>query len=107
MAILAALTVSRLAGLVFSVVDLFYDEAQYWMWGQDLAFGYYSKPPLLAWLLAGTRQVCGNAEWCIRAPAPLFYGATSLAVYFTARLLYDERTGFWAALLTALTTGIV
>lgn len=106
-ALLVGLTLLRLAGLTFSVIDLFYDEAQYWMWGQDLAFGYYSKPPLLAWLLAGTRQVCGDAEWCIRAPAPLFYGATSLAVYFAARLLYDEHTGFWASLLTALTTGIV
>ncbi|WP_315831415.1 ArnT family glycosyltransferase [Bradyrhizobium prioriisuperbiae] len=104
--LLVGLTITRLVGLRFSVVDLFYDEAQYWMWGQDLAFGYYSKPPLLAWLLAATRQVCGDAEWCIRAPAPLFHCATSLAVYFTARVLYDERTGFWASLLTALTTGI-
>jgi len=105
--ILFGLTIARLIGLRLSVVDLFYDEAQYWTWAQDLAFGYFSKPPLLAWLLAGTRQVCGDAEWCVRAPAPLLYCATSLAVYFTARLLYDERTGFWAALLTALTTGVV
>jgi dolichyl-phosphate-mannose-protein mannosyltransferase len=105
--ILAVLTALRLAGLRLSVVDLFYDEAQYWSWAQDLAFGYFSKPPLLAWLLAATRQVCGDGEWCIRSPAPILYFATSLAVYFTARLLYDERTGFWAGLLTALTTGVV
>ncbi|MEW6643544.1 MAG: glycosyltransferase family 39 protein [Pseudomonadota bacterium] len=105
--VILGLTLARLIGLRLSVVDLFYDEAQYWTWAQDLAFGYFSKPPLLAWLLAGTRQVCGDAEWCVRAPAPLLYAATSLAVYFTARLLYDERTGFWAALLTALTTGVV
>lgn len=107
LAVIATLTFVRLIGLRLSVVDLFYDEAQYWTWARDLAFGYYSKPPLLAWLLAGTRQVCGDAEWCVRAPAPLLYAATSLAVYFTARLLYDERTGFWAAVLTALTTGVV
>jgi 4-amino-4-deoxy-L-arabinose transferase-like glycosyltransferase len=105
--LLIVLTVIRLAGLTFSVVDLFYDEAQYWSWAQDLAFGYFSKPPLLAWLLAGTRQVCGDAEWCLRAPSPLLYFATSLIVYFAGRLLYDERTGFWGALLTALTTGVV
>jgi hypothetical protein len=41
------------------------------------------------------------------ARPPILYFATSLAVYFTGRLLSDERTGFWAGLLTALTTGIV
>ena len=105
--ILALLTCVRLAGLTLSVVDLFDDEAQYWSWSRDLAFGYYTKPPLLAWLLGLTSHVCGDAEWCVRSPAPILYFATSLTVYFAARNFYDERTGFWAALLTALTTGIV
>ncbi|WP_146604409.1 ArnT family glycosyltransferase [Rhodoplanes roseus] len=104
-AILLALTALRLAGLRLSLVDLFYDEAQYWSWAQNLAFGYYSKPPLLAWIIWGAERVCGEAEWCVRAPAPLFYLGTSLAVYATGRALYDERVGFWAALMTALTTG--
>jgi hypothetical protein len=105
--LLAALTALRLAGLSVSAVDLFYDEAQYWNWAQDLAFGYFSKPPLLAWLLAGTRHICGDGEFCTRAPAPVIYFITSLLVYATARRLYDQRTAFWAALLTALTTGVV
>jgi 4-amino-4-deoxy-L-arabinose transferase-like glycosyltransferase len=106
-AILAVLTMARLIGLRFSVVDLFFDEAQYWWWGHDLAFGYFSKPPFLAWTIAAARQVCGDAEWCVRAPAPLFYFITSLTVYFVTRRLYDETTGFWAGLLMALTTGVV
>jgi hypothetical protein len=105
--ILGLLTAVRLAGLAYSSVELFDDEAQYWSWGRDLAFGYYSKPPLLAWLIAATTHVCGDAEWCVRSPAPVLYFATSVVVYFAARNFYDERTGFWAALLTALTTGIV
>ncbi|MFL9827971.1 ArnT family glycosyltransferase [Rhodoplanes sp. SY1] len=103
--ILLALTALRLVGLRLSIVDLFYDEAQYWSWAQNLAFGYYSKPPLLAWIIWGTERVCGEAEWCVRAPAPIFYCGTSLVVYAIGRALYDERTGFWAALMTALTTG--
>ncbi|MDQ0355114.1 hypothetical protein J2S22_002043 [Rhodoplanes tepidamans] len=105
LAILGALTALRLIGLRLSVVDLFYDEAQYWSWAQNLAFGYYSKPPLLAWIIWGAERVCGDAEWCVRAPAPVFYLGTSLMVYAIGRALYDERTGFWAALMTALTTG--
>jgi 4-amino-4-deoxy-L-arabinose transferase-like glycosyltransferase len=105
--IVAGVTVLRLVGLRFSVVDLFFDEAQYWAWSRDLALGYYTKPPLLAWIISAATHVCGDAEWCVRAPSPLFHAATSLAVYAIGRRLYDERAGFWAALLTVLGTGIV
>ena len=83
--VLTVLTIVRLIGLRLSVVDLFYDEAQYWSWSRDLAFGYYSKPPLLAWLIAVAEQACGSAEWCVRAPAPILYCATSLVVYAIGR----------------------
>jgi len=106
-AVLAALTLVRLIGLSTSVVDLFPDEAQYWSWSRDLAWGYFSKPPLLAWTIALADQVCGSAEACIRAPAPILYFATSLVVYGIAAALYDERAAFWAAMLTALGTGVV
>jgi len=50
--LLAILTLIRLVGLSFSSVDLFFDEAQYWAWSREPAFGYFSKPPLLAWTIA-------------------------------------------------------
>lgn len=103
--ILAALTLIRLIGLKFSVVDLFFDEAQYWAWSRELAFGYFTKPPLLAWVIGAAESVCGGSEACIRAPAPLFYFATSLLVYAVARELYDSRVAFYASLSTALATG--
>src|SRR5438128_8810051 len=105
--ILALLTVIRLAGLKLSVVNLFFDEAQYWAWSRELAFGYFSKPPLLAWVIAVAERVCGSSEACIRAPAPIFYFGTSLLVYAVARQLYDGRVAFFAALSTALATGAV
>jgi 4-amino-4-deoxy-L-arabinose transferase-like glycosyltransferase len=105
--LLAGLTFVRLIGLKFSVVDLFYDEAQYWAWSREPAFGYFSKPPLLAWTIALSEQVCGSSEACIRAPAPVFYFATSLLVYAIARQLYDAQVAFYSALSTALATGCV
>jgi hypothetical protein len=105
--IVVALTIVRLVALRFSVVDLFYDEAQYWSWSRELALGYYTKPPLLAWIISAASRVCGNSEWCVRAPSPLFYAGTSMVVYAIGRRLYDERAGFWAALSIALATGIV
>ena len=106
-ALLTLLTVIRLIGLKFSVVDLFFDEAQYWAWSRELAFGYFTKPPLLAWLIAGAETLCGSSEACIRAPAPILYFGTSLLVFAIARQLYDETVAFFAALATALTPGVV
>jgi len=106
-ALLAALTLVRLVGLTLSSVDLFFDEAQYWAWSRELAFGYFSKPPLLAWTIALAERLCGSAEACIRAPAPILYFGTSLLVYAVARQLYDARIAFFAALSIALATGTV
>ena len=105
--ILAALTAVRLIGLKMSAVDLFYDEAQYWDWSRQLAFGYFSKPPLLAWIIAVAERVCGDAEACIRAPAPILYLGTSLLVYPLTRQLYDSNVAFFATLATAMMTGLV
>src|SRR6478672_10360384 len=95
LALLLALTVIRLIGLHFSVVDLFFDEAQYWVWSREPAFGYFSKPPLLAWIIAAAEHVCGGSEACVRAPAPILYLGTSLLVYAIARELYDTRVAFY------------
>src|SRR5215510_7710933 len=96
--IVGALTLIRLIGLKLSVVDLFFDEAQYWAWSRELDFGYFSKPPLLSWTIALAERICGGSEACIRAPAPILYFGTSLLVYEVARQLYDSRTAFYAAL---------
>lgn len=105
--IVIALTIARLAGLTLSRVDLYYDESQYWSWSRELAFGYFSKPPMLAWLIAAAGHICGDSEACVRAPAPLMFLGTSLFAYSIGRALYDSRTGFWAAMLIALGTGPV
>jgi len=99
MIILAALLAVRLIGLDLLATDLFFDEAQYWSWSLDPAFGYYSKPPLIAWLIGSATAVCGHLEACIRAPGPLLHTATALLTFFLARSLYNDRVGFWAAII--------
>jgi 4-amino-4-deoxy-L-arabinose transferase-like glycosyltransferase len=104
--ILLALTAARVIGLHTSVVDLFFDEAQYWAWSRDLAFGYFSKPPLLAWIIAASDQFCGSGEACLRIASPLFYLGTSLVVFAIADELYGKEPAFWSALTFALLTGV-
>jgi 4-amino-4-deoxy-L-arabinose transferase-like glycosyltransferase len=75
------------------------DEAQYWSWSKDLAFGYFSKPPMIAWLIALTTALFGDSEAAIRLAAPLLHAATAFAIFALAQSLYDERVAFWSCLV--------
>lgn len=103
---LAGLLVLRLVALKLSATDLFFDEAQYWSWAQTPDFGYYSKPPLIAWLIYGSTQVCGDGEFCVRVTSPIVHTLTSLVVFLTGRQLYDARTGALAGLAFATLPGV-
>lgn len=102
-----AVTAIRLLGLWLSVVELNLEEAQYWEWSRHFAFGYFSKPPLIAWIIAATTGVCGDGEACVRASAPLFYAGTSLAVYGLAAALYGRSVAFLAGLTALFSIAIV
>ncbi|MGB8275001.1 MAG: glycosyltransferase family 39 protein [Alphaproteobacteria bacterium] len=97
----AAITLVRWLVLAKSGLGLYGDEAQYWSWAQHPAPGYFSKPPLVAWVIAATTALCGDGEPCVRAAAPLVHGATSLVLFALARLLYDRRIAFWTAVTFA------
>lgn len=103
---LGAILAFRIAALAFNRTDLMFDEAQYWAWSRDLAFGYFSKPPLIGWLIAGVTGLCGNSEFCVRLPSPVLYTAASFFVFLAGRRLYDARTGFWAALVFSTLPGV-
>lgn len=105
-AAVAALTAARLAWLAFQSADLYPDEAQYWFWAQHLAFGYYSKPPLVAWLIALTTGLFGDGEFAVRLSAPLLHACAAGFVYGIGARLYDRRAGFWAALAYASLPGV-
>ncbi len=95
--LLAALLIWRIGALHFAQTDLFFDEAQYWFWSTEPAFGYYSKPPLIAWVIRASTELCGSSEFCIRLPSPLFHTGTAIFIFLAASRLYDARAGFWAA----------
>lgn len=100
-AALALLLAMRLAALRYNATDLFFDEAQYWSWSREPAFGYYSKPPLIAWIIRVAADGCGLSEFCIRLPSPLIHTATALVIFAVGARLYDGRIGFWSALVFA------
>ncbi|MDD3444825.1 MAG: glycosyltransferase family 39 protein [Zavarzinia sp.] len=96
----------RLAVLFIGVMPLYLDEAQYWFWGQDLAFGYFSKPPLIGWAIAATTAVCGDGAACVKASSPIAYGIAPIFAWLLARNLFGSRVGVIAAIGFATLPGV-
>jgi 4-amino-4-deoxy-L-arabinose transferase-like glycosyltransferase len=101
LALVAAITLARVLWFAFDTPDLYADEAQYWVWAQDLRFGYVTKPPLVAWAIAGTTALCGNGEGCIRLSSPLLHAATALLLGASAARLFSARAALWTAAVYA------
>ncbi|MBI3513864.1 MAG: glycosyltransferase family 39 protein [Proteobacteria bacterium] len=94
-----AVTVFRLMWLAREPYPLYGDEAQYWTWAQALDWGYYSKPPLIAWLIAITTNLVGDTEFGVRVAAPVCHAIIALIVAELGRRLFDARTGAWSGAL--------
>jgi 4-amino-4-deoxy-L-arabinose transferase-like glycosyltransferase len=105
-ACLGALLILRLAAIYAAKTDLVSDEAQYWTWSRDLAFGYFSKPPMIAWLIRGASAICGDGEACVRSASPVLYTLAAFVTYLTGRVLFGERIGFWSAIVLDTLPGV-
>jgi hypothetical protein len=79
-------------------VSLYVDEAQYWTWAQHLDWGYFSKPPGVAVLIAMSTTLFGDGLLGVKALAMLCYPLAAAACWAIARRLYDARVAFWSAL---------
>lgn len=100
--LILSLTVFSLwrASVVFGLdVSLYIDEAQYWYWSKNLDFGYYSKPPMVALIIAATTSIFGDSEVFVRLGSLLFYPLTSFLVYLIGKRLFTSRVGLVAALI--------
>lgn len=101
--IVGLVTLLRLGLLAFNRTDLFVDESQYWLWGQQFDFGYYSKPPLIAWVIGLSTWIGGDTPYFVRAPFALFHGATALILgAFAARVASPRIAMLVAAVYVTL-----
>ena len=97
--VIVVLTLIRTSALAISPLELGVDEAQYWLWSQTPNFGYFTKPPLIAWIISGSHWLFGHNEMAVRLPACWLHLATALTLWQTAAWLYGQRAGRWAALI--------
>ena len=84
-------------------IDLSGDEAQYWDWSRQLDLSYYSKGPLVAYIIRASCAIFGETMWAIRLPALLLAVGTGVVTYLLARKLFSsDRLALGAVLLNAL-----
>src|SRR4051794_27110400 len=82
-------------------LDLSGDEAHYWDWSRNLDLSYYSKGPLVAYLIrASCWSVGQDVMWAVRLPALVLGVGTSLLTYaLTRRMFGSDRLALGAVLL--------
>jgi len=94
------------AGFIALVpIDLAGDEAYYWDWGRRLSWGYFSKPPFIAWLMAWAGWLGGDTVFGVRIWAALLGTGSMIPMYLLAKRMYGASTGFLAAALFAAMPG--
>ncbi len=103
--LLGGLLVLRIAFIMLAPLDLSPDEAYYWDWSRRLAWGYYSKPPMVAWIIALFTSIFGNSAFGVRLPAATLSTLAIIPVYLLGRRLFGARAGFLAALAAVFMPG--
>lgn len=107
LAVLAAIFIWRLIYAAIVPLDLVPDEAYYWHWSQQIDWGYYSKPPMIAWVIGLSTSLLGDSELGVRMPAVLLSSLGLWWVYLLGRSMYNERVGLFTMLLCLATPGAV
>jgi hypothetical protein len=91
-------------------LDLAQDEAHYWDWSRNLDWSYYSKGPLVAWLIRASCDLFGSLSVsltgsemaAVRLPAALFGSLLVVSLYvLTVQVFRSEQLAFFVALVAA------
>src|SRR4051794_37947385 len=96
-------------------IDLAPDEAHYWDWSRHLGWSYYSKGPLVAWLIrAGcglfggwSERHTGSLMVAIRFPAGVCGSLLLLSLYVLTLQVYGRATLALSVVGVALTVPLI
>lgn len=93
------ITIYRMFMLCTVDPNVYIDEAYYWVWSQNFDWGYYSKPPMIAWVISLATSLFGDSSLVMKSISIILYPLTATVVYLTGKTLFDEKTALYAALL--------
>lgn len=103
--LLIGITLVRIAYLHIVPLDLGPDESYYWDWSRQLDFGYFSKPPLIAWVNALSTALLGVSPQAVRMPAVVFGALGILGMYLCGRRMFNAEVAFWGVAAWLATPG--
>ncbi|MFP4070473.1 MAG: ArnT family glycosyltransferase [Desulfovibrionales bacterium] len=99
-AIILATTLIRFVFVAGGALNLSPDEAQYWDWSRTLQLSYYSKGPLVAYIIGFWTEIFGNTELGVRFGAVFGSMMTQSVLYLgLSRLWGRPRLGAWVLVL--------
>lgn len=115
-AFVAAVAVARLCYLLYwCQLDIATDEAHYWDWSNHLDWSYYSKGPLVAFLiwLGGavfgewSQSMVGSPMLAVRIPAILCGSLLLLALFALTERVYRSQRLAWLMVIGALSLPVL
>lgn len=96
---LISITLFRIYYILNGPLDLSPDEAHYWEWSRRLDLSYYSKGPIIAYLIYIGTTVFGDTVFGIRIMAVILSVLSSVLLYKLGKEIYDEKVGISSAIL--------
>ncbi len=85
---LTAISIFRIYYVLHGPLDLSPDETHYWEWSRRLDLSYYSKGPMIAYLIYIGTHLFGNTVFGIRVLAIIFSALSSFYIFKLVNLMY-------------------
>ncbi|MDW7972985.1 MAG: glycosyltransferase family 39 protein [Thermodesulfovibrio sp.] len=96
------ITLFRIYFILHGPVNISPDEAHYWEWSRRLDLSYYSKGPMIAYLIAFSTWIFGDNPFGVRILATVCSFLSSLFIYKVGEKLFNEKVGYISGILFQL-----
>ena len=98
-ALLVILTGMRLISIALTPLGLDVEEAQYWQWSTTPDLGYFTKPPMIAWLIGLSTSILGENSFGVRALALILHAIMAILILKIGTQIYSHRAGALGAII--------
>jgi 4-amino-4-deoxy-L-arabinose transferase-like glycosyltransferase len=78
--------------VVVAVMPVTAPEAYYWEWSQDLAWGYFDHPPMIAYVIRLFTLIGGDSAFFVRLGAVTLSLLTTIVLYLLAKAMFGRGT---------------
>ena len=97
--VIFAIAIYRVIVIASGSIPVDIEEAYYTSWKHTLDWGYYSKPPLMPFLLWLITSVFGESGFVIKTLSLVIHTITALVIGYFAKELYGEKVASLSAII--------